>query len=270
MSGVLASPTDLTVAWTPSRHAAPLRHVETCMGTVFSFHIAAPGIVRTELFPVLAWLHDMDALFSTYRASSEISRINAGHLAEADAADEVRHVLAACERYREVTGGFFDARPDRRRLDPSGYVKGWAIQTASEMLIAAGSENHCVNGGGDVVCVGRPVPDRPWRIGVADPHRRDTMVRTVVADGPIAVATSGLAERGAHILDPHTGRPVTGLASVTVAARDLITADVYATAAVAMGTERAVGWLTERAVAATLISADGTVVDIAPDADAAG
>ncbi len=232
------------------------------MGTAFSFHLAAPGVTRHDLQPVLSWLHDMDALFSTYRPESQISRINAGQLCEADADDVVRHVLAACEQHRADTDGYFDARADGYQLDPSGYVKGWAIQTASDMLTAAGSANHCVNGGGDVVCVGRPAPDRPWRIGVADPHHRDTIVRTVSAAGPIAVATSGLAERGAHILDPHTGRPAVELASVTVAARDLVTADVCATAAAAMGAERAQAWLRGRqGLLCTLITADGVVID---------
>ncbi len=261
----LGSPTAIEITWPPPTRAAarPLRHVENCMGTVFSFDIAAPGIVRGDLFPILSWLHAMDVLFSTYRAGSQISRINAGQLRLTDAADEVRDVLAACDRYRDITDGYFDARADGRRLDPSGYVKGWAIQTASDMLAAAGSTNHCVNGGGDVVGIGRPTAERPWRIGVADPHRRDRIVRTVTAGGPIAVATSGLAERGAHILDPHTARPAIELASVTVAAPDLITADVYATAAAAMGAERAVTWLRQQpGLLATLVRADGAIIDI--------
>jgi thiamine biosynthesis lipoprotein len=49
------------------------------------------------------------------------------------------------------------------------------------------------------------------------------------------VATSGTAERGAHIVNPHTGRPAAELASVTVAGPRLTSADAYATAAFAMG-----------------------------------
>ena len=260
------SPTDirLTRAATRVDEPVPLRHVEKCMGTVFSFHLATPGLHRGVLLPVLAWLHDMDELFSTYRPDSAISRMNAGALREADADDEVRHVLAECDRYRVLTDGYFDARADGR-LDPSGYVKGWAIQTASDMLHAAGSTDHCVNGGGDVACVGRPAGDRPWRIGVADPHRPGDILRTVTGDGPIAVATSGLAERGAHIVDPHTRRPATGLASVTVVTMDLLAADVYATAAVAMGPERGADWLGRQpGVLATLVTATGVTVDVTP------
>jgi thiamine biosynthesis lipoprotein len=58
-----------------------------------------------------------------------------------------------------------------------------------------------------------------------------------VAVEDLAVATSGEYERGAHILDPHTGRPPTGLLSVTIIGPALGTADAYATAAFAMGAD---------------------------------
>lgn len=248
----------------PRAAAVPLRHVEHCMGTVFSVDVAAPGVERHDLLLAVAWLHDVDLLFSTYRPDSEISRLDAGTLAVGDADPAVRHVLAECERYRELTGGWFDARADGRHLDPSGYVKGWAVQTVSDRLAAAGSRNHCVNGGGDVVCAGRPAPGRRWRVGVADPRGGDALLRTVTGDGPLAVATSGTAERGAHVLDPHRRVPATGLLSATVVAADLVTADVHATAAVAMGPQRARRWLAGQGLLGVLVTARGEVIDVGP------
>ncbi len=104
-------------------------------------------------------------------------------------------------------------RPGRGRhlpggtLDPSGYVKGWAIQTASDILLAGGSTNHSVNGGGDVQCVGDSAPGQPWRNGVTHPQRPGDLV----AGSGIAVATSGTSERGHHVLNPHTQRAPLGL-----------------------------------------------------------
>jgi thiamine biosynthesis lipoprotein len=49
------------------------------------------------------------------------------------------------------------------------------------------------------------------------------------------VATSGTYERGSHIYDPHVGRPVGDLLSMTVIGPDIVEADVLATAAFAMG-----------------------------------
>ena len=59
----------------------------------------------------------------------------------------------------------------------------------------------------------------------------------MVAVEDLAVGTSGGYERGAHIVDPHTGAPPTGLLSVTVVGPDLATADAYATTAFAMGAD---------------------------------
>ncbi len=60
------------------------------------------------------------------------------------------------------------------------------------------------------------------------------MAAVVEADD-LAIATSGAYARGDHIVDPHTGRPPSGLLSVTVTGPELATADAYATAAFAMG-----------------------------------
>ena len=105
-----------------------------------------------------------------------------------------------------------------------------AVERAAAILTAAGSAEHSVNGGGDVQCTG----DRLWRIGIADPWRPGRLA-LVVAGRDFAVATSGVAERGAHIIDPYTGQPPAGLASVTVVGARLAETDAYATAAFAMG-----------------------------------
>ena len=109
-------------------------------------------------------------------------------------------------------------------------MKGWAIERAAAIFTAAGSAEHSVNGGGDVQFVG----SRLWRVGIADPLRPDRLA-LVLAGRDFAVATSGVAERGAHIIDPYTGQPPVGLASITVVGATLTETDAFATAAFAMG-----------------------------------
>lgn len=174
---------------------------------------------------VFAWLRWVDATFSTYRAGSEVSRIGRGELAPADAHPLVREVLDRCEALRAETGGYFDVRAGDR-LDPSGYVKGWAVERAAAL---AGGRRFFIDAGGDVVLRGGP-----WRVGIRHPLERGRLA-AVVSLTDAAVATSGAYERGAHVLDPHRGRPATGLLSATVVGDDLGTADAYATAAFAMG-----------------------------------
>lgn len=226
------------------------------MGTVFSFDVRPPGVAPDVLDAAAAWLEFVDATYSPFKQDSVVSRLARGEIAPGDCSDEVRWVLDRCEALRRETGGYFSAYYGGP-LDPSGFVKGWAIERAGDLLRTAGSRNHSVNGGGDVQCAGEAAPGRPWRIGIADP-RHPGEVSAVAVGRDLAVATSGTAERGAHVLDPHTGLPPYGLLSVTVAGPRLSLADAYATAAFAMDAA-ACDWLEDLdGYAAYVIAGDGT------------
>jgi thiamine biosynthesis lipoprotein len=96
-------------------------------------------------------------------------------------------------------------------------------------------------------------------VGIADPVHPGVIVRTVVGAGPLGIATSGTSQRGAHIIDPHTGTRQEALASVTVVTDDVVRADVLATAAVAMG-EDGIVWLAGLTdVRSIVVRGDGSV-----------
>ena len=233
-------------------------HVEHVMGTVFSIDIRDQGPWDGAITEVVQWLHRVDAVFSTYRADSDISRIRRGELVPGDADPAVAVVLALCAQVQAETDGYFSMRP-YGELDPTGLVKGWAVEYASALLRSRGARNHAVNGGGDVQLAGRPAPDQPWSVGIADPHDR-TRVCAVVTGGDRAVATSGNAERGTHIVDPTSGRAADELASATVIGPSLTRADCYATAAFAMG-PAALDWIVSRdGYAALLVTRDGELL----------
>lgn len=198
-----------------------------------------PRELDTLLEASFAWLRRVNETFSTYRPDSQISRLAAGERLEL--APEVSDVLAACERLKAETDGWFDAYATGG-LDPSGYVKGWAVERLSRRLHAAGAVDHCVNAGGDVRVRGSGGPGRPWRIGLRDARG---LVTTVLPAHNLAVATSGSYERGAHIVDPHTGQAVTRPGSVSVAGPDLGVADAYATALFAMGPQQTLRFVRE-------------------------
>jgi thiamine biosynthesis lipoprotein len=221
----------------------PLRHVEHVMGTVVSFDVPGgdpEGALAAAVHDACQELHRADEIFSTYRPDSQLERLARGEIGLGDCDPAVAEVFALCAELERETAGYFSARY-RGRLDPTGVVKGWAVQRASARLSSAGSTSHCVNGGGDVQTVGEPAPGRPWRVGIAHPLQAGALAGVVEVRG-LAVATSGSAERGAHVLDPLTGRPATDLVSVTVVGSGLSRADAYATAAFAMG-HRARDWL---------------------------
>ncbi|MFE9094602.1 FAD:protein FMN transferase [Streptomyces sp. NPDC007264] len=231
----------------PAEAPPALRHAEEVMGTVFSFDVRGgePGAVRTALEEAVAGLHRVDEVFSTYREDSQISRLARGELTVGDCDPEVAEVLALGDEAERLSDGWFSTRY-AGRIDPTGIVKGWAAERAARHLAAAGASGVSVNGGGDVQMYGAPGPHRPWRVGVSDPLRPGALAAVVSAAGvdELAVATSGTAERGAHIVDPRTGRPaVTDLLAVTVVAPRLTWADIWATAAFAMGSRQALAWL---------------------------
>jgi FAD:protein FMN transferase len=231
MSGMLTAAAEISTR---------VRHAEHVMGTVVSFDLPASARHEGALDSAVRWLHWVDRVFSPYRPDSDVSLLARAEVTVSGCAPEVAEVLAACAFLREMSGGYFTASPDGQ-LDPSGFVKGWAVERAAELLAAAGSRDHLVNGGGDVQCAGGRAPGQGWRVGVADPFRAGRLA-LVVAGRDFAVATSGVAERGPHIIDPLAGRPATGLASLTVAGPSLTFADAYATAAFAMGGTRAREW----------------------------
>jgi FAD:protein FMN transferase len=203
------------------------------MGMPIEIDLRDEHVDPTALDEAFAWLRFADETFSTYKPQSEISRLARGELTISQCRPEVDEVLTRCAELREATGGFFSPRADGK-LDPSGFVKGWAVAKAAAILGEAGARVFSINAGGDIVLRGRPGPAEPWRIGIRHPVELDKLA-AVLAGEDIAIATSGEYERGAHVIDPHTGRPPAGLLSATIVGPELATADAYATATFAMG-----------------------------------
>lgn len=206
------------------------------MGTVFSFDVRdePTTAIRRALSRAVCRLHRVDEMFSTYRPDSYISRLDRGEIRLSDCPSEIHEVLSLCAKAAHDSDGWFSVVP-AGTLDPSGLVKGWAVETASQLLHDAGAHHTCVNGGGDLQLRGHAGPDTPWRIGIAHPRHPGALITVVTARDDLAIATSGTAERGAHVIDPHSGAPATELASLTLVGPRLTSTDTYATAAFARG-----------------------------------
>ncbi len=234
------------------------RHVEHVMGMPISVALRGrhahdePG--RRAWTAVMDSLRWSDRVFSTYRADSFVSRLDRGEIALSDCPQEVAEVLAIGRAAEVASGGAFSIwRPG---LDPSGVVKGWAVQRAAVHLRDLPETDFCLSAGGDMVCLAQSGP--AWNIGIEHPLDPDRLLATVpVRDG--AVATSGTAHRGPHLVDARSRKAPEGLASVTVVARSLVEADVDATAAFALG-QSAAAWLSSRPSRKGLVVwADGRV-----------
>ncbi|MFD7159381.1 FAD:protein FMN transferase [Kribbella sp. NPDC059898] len=190
---------------------------------------AAEAAVK-ELY---AELDDVDRVFSPYKPDSDVSRLGRGEVGWDEVRADVRDVAERCTAARELTGGLFDADLPDGGWDPSGLVKGWAVERAGDRLRAVDGVDWCLNAGGDVLVV---CPSgEPFTIGIQDPHDPGRVVASLARTGG-AVATSGTASRGEHLYDPRTGRPATSRwLSVSVSGASLEYADVLATAAFVAG-----------------------------------
>lgn len=246
------------------------RFVAHTMGMPIS--LALRGRHADDRFGVAAWtdamavLLEVDRVFSTYRTDSYVSRLGRGEIALAACPAEVAEVLALGALAEERSHGAFRVvRPGPNGapvLDPSGVVKGWAVERAAEHLRRLDDTDFCLSAGGDLVCRTLDPDAAQWRIGVEDPHDL-TRVLAVLPVRTGAVATSGSARRGEHVVDARTGRWPTEVASVTVVGDDLTWVDIDATAAYALGPDAA-RWLdAARHRTGLVVWRDGTVTRLA-------
>ncbi len=242
---------------------APRRYVAQVMGLPFSLALrgrhADDVMAREAWAAVVADLREADRVFSTWRADSWVSRLARDEVEVEQCPPEVLEVLALGNDAAHAShGAFAVVRPDGRGgtvFDPSGVVKGWAAERAARHLAELPETDHCLSAGGDVLAWTADPVGRPWTIGVEDPFDP----RRIIARVPLwrgAMATSGTAHRGAHVVDGRTGLPPVGVRQVTVVGDRLTAVDIEATSAFALGSGAA-AWLRARGRTGVVVADDG-------------
>lgn len=220
----------------------PVSRLETVMGTVVTIDVyPRPGVggeqigaLRQRIDEACAVLHRADEVFSTWRPDSPVSRLRRGEIAVGESPAEVADVAAACAAARDLSGGWFDPWAMPGGFDPTGYVKGWAAERALAALAPTDAvAGAMVNAAGDIASSGALPTGQPFRIGISDPAAPRRLAGIVELTG--SIATSGGYERGPHLVDPHSGRPTTRVASASVTGPDLGLADALATALAVAG-----------------------------------
>ncbi|MET3803253.1 thiamine biosynthesis lipoprotein [Nakamurella sp. UYEF19] len=250
---------------------SPARYVEHVMGMPISLALRGrhtrDDVARSAWAQVMSELQTVDGIFSTYRPDSFVSRLRRDEITVQDCPPEVAEVLALGEAARIESRGAFDVHlpgpGGSTVLDPSGVVKGWAVERAAAVLRQLTDTDFCLSAGGDMTC--RTADDtRPaWRIGIEDPADPARVLAVVpIRNG--AVATSGTAHRGSHLIDPRTGGAPAGVASVTVITDSLTWADIDATAAYVHGANAA-RWLETRpGRTGFIVWSDGSTTNVVP------
>jgi thiamine biosynthesis lipoprotein len=208
------------------------------MGTVVTMDIYSEDSEASDhLYVQVARARDIlqraDAVFSTWKANSPMSRLRRGEITREQAPPEVIAVLEDCAKARQISDGWFDPWAMPGGLDPTGYVKGWAAQRALGALASTAISGAIVNAAGDIASFGATEHSQAFRVGIVDPFAPSQLACVVELNG--SIATSGTAERGNHLIDPHSGRPTARVASASVSGPDLGLADALATAVAVAG-----------------------------------
>ena len=129
--------------------------VEQIMGLPVSVHVRGPQADAPETARLvqlaLASLRADDRRFSTYRADSEVTRMRSGGVFAPS--EHLATVLGLCSEARRRTDGAFDAMLPGG-FDPSGLVKGWAVERAGGWLRELQGTDWLINAGGDVLLLG--------------------------------------------------------------------------------------------------------------------
>lgn len=177
-------------------------------------------------------LKRVDARFSPFKDDSLVSRFQRGEDSLLALDREFQQVYGAVSVAKDQTEGLFNPYYGGK-YDPTGYVKGWSIQTAFEKHLTPLLEDSrvvgvCLNGGGDMQFASQH--DFTWNIGIEDPRDLQSYLAAYqLTNG--AVATSGYSKRGHHIQAVKED----DLLQVTVVDDQLSFADVWATAGMAAG-----------------------------------
>src|ERR1019366_6063279 len=130
-----------------------MKQTRLIMGMPITIEVVDPMVTQDDLDSVFAYFVSIDETFSTYKDTSEITKINRGEILPAQYSTDMRRIFSLSAQTKKETHGYFDIQHEGF-YDPSGIVKGWAILNAAEMLTAEGFKNFYVDAGGDIQVAG--------------------------------------------------------------------------------------------------------------------
>ncbi|GAB3905847.1 FAD:protein FMN transferase [Mucilaginibacter boryungensis] len=157
-----------------------------------------------------------------------------------------------------LTGSFLHKKAPGVQIDLNGIAQGYAADLLAELCEKHKVYNYIAEIGGELRVKGKKPDGEPFRIGIEAIDDNDidpAPLRKIIEPGDGAVTTSGNYRKHlkagnkeiSHIIDPKTGYPTQNeMISVTVYAKDGITADGYDNGFIAMGLKKTLEFLSER------------------------
>ncbi|WP_298732567.1 FAD:protein FMN transferase [uncultured Chitinophaga sp.] len=170
-------------------------------------------------------------------------------------ADTLRQLLQRTgHRYLEVKDSLLIKRQPGVEIDCNGIAQGYTVDVLARFLEQQGIRHYLVDVGGELRASGHNAAGRNWTVGIEGPaaHGDKHPVQELVSLQDEAIATSGNyrrffdqgGTRFAHTIDPHSGQALhNNIISVTVLAKDCITADGFDNALILMGVKKALAFI---------------------------
>ncbi len=212
-----------------------MKETRIIMGMPVTIEICDAPVTQKTIDQVFAYFEYVDEKFSTYKSTSEITKINQGLIEKENFSPDMKTVFELCEKTKQETDGYFDIVNNNGIYDPSGIVKGWAIFNAALLLEQLGFKHFYVEAGGDIQVRGKNNKKEYWKVGIKNPFNTRELVKVIFLKNNEGVATSGSYERGNHIYNPKNRKQELALmVSLTVVGKNIYEADRFATAAFAM------------------------------------
>jgi thiamine biosynthesis lipoprotein ApbE len=131
------------------------------------------------------------------------------------------------------------------QIDLGAIGKGYAVDKALGIMKNFGINNACINLGGNIYVLGTPPDKNAWKIGIQHPRDNNEILGYLELKNE-ATATSGDYERFfefkgkrySHIINPLTGRPVSGTIATTIVAPTSTQVDALSTSVFVLGHEK--------------------------------
>lgn len=218
-------------------HYTMISYAYPVMGTVFTSQIVLNSenidenlfkVIETSQHNLENYLEKVDFKFSTFNEDSEVNQYSRGELTILDVSEDLLFVISSCFAAKIATDSAFDANGNEQ-FDPSGFVKGWAVEEGQRNYLTPlfrYNEIEAVNliGGGDMQMTTKQESNWEFKVGVVNPNDTNKIIKMIKLKTG-AMATSGISERGNHIIGANKD-----ILQVTVIGQSLQEVDVWATA----------------------------------------
>lgn len=246
------------------------------MRTLFEIVLVGDDATRLRSLAENAFdeIERVERLLSRFDPAAEVYRLNRSNGEWVRVDRELFDVLKSVVAFRSTTDGWFDPFGAAGRRSSSGaplefdeargavrfaekglsvdlgaFGKGYALDSVGRMLTDGGVENWLISGGGSSVAANGCREDgAPWIVGFEDPFGDPEAPPRHLAEFPLegfSISTSSSVRPGAPIdspsdlFDPHSGAPIGQRASCSVLHRSAAAAEVWSTALLAAGRDRA-------------------------------